>query len=332
MHMYRRELLYASLLATALAIVGLFGAQLLRSYSQVTSASSQTACQLVAYQSVQSSRVALAALVTGTFVMVILKIVASAMLYHQMSTQLVKKRSTRLPTKLHRLCKNLHIDPQQLLLVQDDRYTALTIGTHSPYFVLSTALVARLTQSQLEAVLLHERHHAQHFHPLLLLFAHVTSKTLFFMPLLADLTRHMREEFEYQADQAAARSQHTTQHLRRAMEFVLEHSTPSIAPVAAFSSADFQQRIISLDHHRQPRFHTSATSALITTLVLGAGLLLAHPVAAQNPTTPVAGPACTFLRCVSACMQETVELAKSGATRSSERGIASPATHHSSRL
>jgi Zn-dependent protease with chaperone function len=81
---------------------------------------------------------------------------------------------------------------------------AVCIGMLAPRLVISTGLVQLLTDDELVAVLAHEERHRRRYAPLRQLFARVTVRALFFIPVLGDLLdAHLLAE-EVVADQEAA--------------------------------------------------------------------------------------------------------------------------------
>lgn len=333
MRNYRRELLYVSIFVGTLLIVGVAAWQLAQAAQLSEISSSPTACQLVVSRSTQSSQVALATLVTGALAVLLLKLIASAALYHQFTASLVAQQCTRIPKKLRMLCQQHQVPLSQVVVTRERHATALALGAGTPKFIFSTRLLTYLSSRQLEAVLLHELYHARHHHPLVLFIAATISKTLFFVPVLSALAKHMHSEFEFRADQAAVRVQHTTRHLKEAMLVVLQKPAPTPIYAAAFGAQDVEQRLACLATNTSPKFRAPRYSLATTVIVLAAIVFLATPTAAQVKAATelsASGPSCSFFNCVTACMQETLEHAVASQARSSARDPLSPATDHSS--
>jgi hypothetical protein len=88
-------------------------------------------------------------------------------------------------------------------LIEDSAAHAFCAGYLRPRIYLSTAALARLSESQLAAVLSHESHHRRRRDPLRLLLVRVLSDALFFLPAVGELGDRYRDLSEVAADEAA---------------------------------------------------------------------------------------------------------------------------------
>ena len=80
---------------------------------------------------------------------------------------------------------------------------AFCAGALHPAVFVTPALIDRLGAPELDAVLLHERHHADHREPLRRAFVKAATDVFFFIPLLSWWAERRLEESELAADRAA---------------------------------------------------------------------------------------------------------------------------------
>lgn len=92
------------------------------------------------------------------------------------------------------------------LVIGDDRPLAFCAGFIAPRVYVSTGAIALLDERALQAVLAHERHHADRRDPLRLAVGRVLSRSLFFLPGLRPLTRRIQGLTELRADEHALRA------------------------------------------------------------------------------------------------------------------------------
>jgi Zn-dependent protease with chaperone function len=108
-----------------------------------------------------------------------------------------------------------------------------------PRICLSTALVRRLEEDELRAVLLHERYHLRHRDPLRLVIARYFAAGLYVVPVVEDLVEHFTLEKELEADQDAVAAMGTVVPLARALGRLLpdaaEVSLGLLVPVGSLS-------------------------------------------------------------------------------------------------
>lgn len=90
-----------------------------------------------------------------------------------------------------------------VVVLSDDRPRAFCAGLLRPRVYVSSGAVATLDGEALNAVLLHERHHAQRRDPLRLACGRVAARALFFIPGLNDLVDRQQALAELSADETA---------------------------------------------------------------------------------------------------------------------------------
>jgi Zn-dependent protease with chaperone function len=91
-------------------------------------------------------------------------------------------------------------------VVADERPRAFCAGLVRPRVYVSTGALAVLDDDALEAVLAHERHHANRRDPLRLAAGRVLARALFYVPGLPELLRHHQQLAELSADESALRA------------------------------------------------------------------------------------------------------------------------------
>ena len=89
------------------------------------------------------------------------------------------------------------------LVIDDGDPRAFCFGLLRPRVYVTTGALAILDEDALEAVLMHERHHARRRDPLRLAVSRVLARALFFLPGLGDLGRQRELLAEISADESA---------------------------------------------------------------------------------------------------------------------------------
>ncbi len=284
--------------------------QIIQNYQSAAMIPFWSACQALLYQSGQSSRVSLLLFLSAALFILVLRAVATIFQTIAHTRQLRTQLTAKLPKRLTRAITELRLSPSRIRVARDRRFLAYTYGFFQPTIILSSRLVSQTTPKQLQAVLLHEHYHATHLHPFLLLFGTLTSRTLFFLPILSDLVTHMRLEFECAADRFVTRYQNTTMHLRATLKLNLANQSPS-AELSGFSlgfgGEQLTARILQVSHPRPLGFVPGKLHIYVSTLLLGLVLMAARPAQAQLAVAdqPVISR-CSFVRCVTSCVQDTI--------------------------
>ncbi|WP_346234865.1 M56 family metallopeptidase [Lysinibacillus telephonicus] len=94
---------------------------------------------------------------------------------------------------------------------------AITIGFISPKIVLSTALVAVLSEEELEAVIFHEMYHKKSHDPLKLFLLSISAAILPYIPILKWFNENYRIIQEIMADENAIEKQQSAIHIGSAL-------------------------------------------------------------------------------------------------------------------
>ena len=164
---------------------------------------------------------------------------------------LKKQKSSSLSGKLKFLWN-------KLIVVDYDRDLAITIGLRNPKIIISTCLIKKLSEKELEAVLLHEYYHLQNSHPLILIVSEILSSSMFFVPVIRELTKNLRTVVEREADKFVLSYQKTNRYLDLALEKVSNPGRFAVFP--SFT--------------RRNEYRVKKSSFVISTLVILSGIFL----------------------------------------------------------
>lgn len=179
---------------------------------------------------------------------------------------------------LKRLATRERIAGHSCLVLEGERPLAFCAGLLRPRIFVSRATVSTLSRSELNAVVAHEAHHRKRFDPLRHSIMRVMVDSLFFLPMLDEISQKCIERAEITADQAAAQNPGGRQALASALLALHEYDDPPGAiPVSV-------ERIEGLSGKR-PSWVPSRSAALLTLASLGA--LLAGSVAAVELITRI---------------------------------------------
>lgn len=174
--------------------------------------------------------------------------------------------------RLDRLARRLHLDRIGLGLLEGDsgRLVSgpLVIGVWRPMVLIPASLLARMPVDMLEALLAHELAHIRRHDYLANLLQRAAEALLFYHPVVWWLSRRIRLEREFVADDLAADAIGASRDLALALAELerLSHPVPSLAQTA--HGGHLMSRIQSLLH---PERRASAGVALLPI----AGLALA---------------------------------------------------------
>lgn len=108
------------------------------------------------------------------------------------------------PAELARALERVGLG-SRVTLVESEEPFAFTLGLLRPRVYLSTAAARRLTVQELEAVLWHERRHAEARDPLRMQVLAVLRAAFGYLPALRYLSQHFLRSREYEADDEALR-------------------------------------------------------------------------------------------------------------------------------
>jgi Zn-dependent protease with chaperone function len=166
---------------------------------------------------------------------------------------------------------------------------AFCYGFSRPRVLLTTGLLASLSNGELESLLLHEREHVRQHDPLKVAVGRLLAAVLFFIPVIAALYRRYLVEKELAADQAAVEVQGHARDLASALLHLLEAAAPQSATTAGGAEA-LDARIAALlgeplpsqSRLRPSRLAASLVVAILALLPLVTPLVHAAPSAAPD--------------------------------------------------
>lgn len=198
-----------------------------------------------------------------------------------------------LPKKLNRIVNKNNLQHISFMVTKDRHLTAYAIGLIRPRIAISESLIARVSSSQLEAIILHEFYHVRSRHVLWMLLAKVTSSLLFFVPLIKYLTRQLKIEFELEADSFVAQKQRTRNHICSALALNLKYAN-GVMP--HFSTSPIERRVESLTTEKSALEKVRGSQLSISLLSIGfmLGLIFTQPNQATAAINPQSNLTCSI--------------------------------------
>ncbi len=154
-------------------------------------------------------------------------------------------------------------------VVEDATPFAVTAGVVSPRIIISTGLIAALTLAELGAVLAHEAHHCRARHPLRAVAWESFRRAFFFLPLLADVSRHFSLARELAADRAAVDACRGTRPLASALLKAVSSPHEGL-PVGTAAFGQLQPRIGALRGDGGTELRVSVKGAMATAAFVAA--------------------------------------------------------------
>lgn len=272
--------LYALLAAFAAAAIALFG--LFNKFAEPTLSHFIQVCRQT-ISSIPASAVhftgfGLIWLVSLTSFLFFAKSLFSLAKSRKKINTLLRSSEDRKPKKLLRVLKKHGLNPDNLAIVKAGKVNAISYGFIKPKLLLSRKLVASLSEKELEAVILHELAHISSRHSAKFLLGEIISTTLFFLPVLKDLTQRLRLAAEQEADRYVLLSQGESRHLKSALaKAVVEEQDfyPQLSSLA------LETRINTLLGKGRRSIKVSKLRLFLSLLSIFLGLVLY-----LSPTTP----------------------------------------------
>lgn len=199
--------------------------------------------------------------------------------------------NTLAAAKRHDLLQRLGL-LSRVRVVQSPRAFALTAGFTRPRVYVSTGLLERLTDDELEALLLHEQDHVRHFDPLQVLIGRTLSAAFFFVPVVRVLVRRHQAAIELAADEYATVRQGGKAGLSGAMLKLLD--AQQTVPSASGFGGMTNLRLSLLLNQRVPLPAVSLTAVLQSIGILS---MLGAPVVLVHAASAVLTGASLLFRC-----------------------------------
>jgi Zn-dependent protease with chaperone function len=184
------------------------------------------------------------------------------------------------------------------VLVSTDRPVVFTHGLFHARIWLSTGLMQRLNDAELEAVLRHEGHHCQPHDPLKIFAVRCLSRALFYIPVARDLCDTYCVAKEIAADEQAAQAMGDARPLASALHKLIAQPAVS-APVAAMAGEShlIEAQLLSLldPSHPLPYFPLKHLGLSLVWLLIVFTIILA-PDAGHVPSFAECAPYTAALR------------------------------------
>lgn len=187
----------------------------------------------------------------------------------------VRAQAVEPPSSLLRLCAK-HALTRRVVVFDDARALAFTVGLIAPRIMISTALIGSLEEDELEAVLLHEQSHLQNRDPLYLLLSRTLATALFYLPVVRALAQRHQATIELAADEYVIATQGGAASLSSAMVKLLRLA-PSTLVVNYFTGlADLRLSYLLGENVNLPSVSPRSslqTCAVVAAIVMPAGVL-----------------------------------------------------------
>jgi len=228
--------------------------------------------------------VALTSLVTIIF---FAKTIFSLVKTQRKIDSLLKYKLDYVPNKLNKILAKLRLHENFVFVVNKNTKHAFSFGLKSNKIVISKGLIDQLSLSQLEAVILHEKYHIENKHPLLLVVSEILSSTLFFLPMMKEVSRKMRAILEREADLFAQSIQGSDAHLKVALSKVPNSRIQFYPQLAMRKPYELSKN--------------SIYGSVIMVFILLSLLLLPVGTHASEPTIQAGGDECTQTQCSTHC-------------------------------
>lgn len=127
----------------------------------------------------------------------------------------------------------------KVYVIEDKNCFSFCAGILHPRILITTALIATLTDRELESVFLHEKAHIHNFDPFKMLFGKTISWLFFFLPIFSEINKNMQATSEILADRFVTSFQQDDIYLRTALKKILITPQMTFATVPAIANPDY---------------------------------------------------------------------------------------------
>ena len=158
-------------------------------------------------------------------------------------------RLLRPPRRVARLEKRLGLQGRLDVVRAVEPYS-FCYGLVRPRVCLSTGLARRLSDAELEAVLLHERYHLRSRDPVKVLMVRTIGRGLFFVPVVAELGQHFLVAKEVAADREVVRLQGHSRWIASALYKLI--ASPATSPAQGAIASLLGTTEARIDHLLDP--------------------------------------------------------------------------------
>lgn len=150
---------------------------------------------------------------------------------------LIKKRVV-LPQRVEKMATSLGLK-EKVYILEDTNCFSFCAGILHPRILITTALVAALSDKELESVFLHEKAHIRNFDPLKMVFGKTVSWLFFFLPIFSEINKNMQATSEILADRFVTSFQKDDIYLRSALKKILMTPQMNFAFTPAIANTDY---------------------------------------------------------------------------------------------
>ncbi|MBI5071454.1 M56 family metallopeptidase [Candidatus Falkowbacteria bacterium] len=209
------------------------------------------------------------------------KLVRSIIQTRKFSAKYLINKKSKHSSKVERAILNLNLDKGRIVEIRGSRLVVFCFGLWRPKTCISSGLVKILRKDELEAVLLHEHHHAISREPMKLFIIKYSQNILFFLPGFKTLIKKYFTFSELAADELATDNFKSRSKLSRAIFKISEREEKQLFRESlslSFFSSVISERVNRLsDDSYMPKFKLwrkrfilglcSVTLALLTMFV-----------------------------------------------------------------
>ncbi len=215
----------------------------------------------------------------------------------QFIQQNLKNTIPHISLKLEKTARILGLDTR-VREVRSNQPLVFCYGFFAPRICISSALVERLGDKELLAVLAHEQHHVITHEPIKMLFVKLLSKSLWFIPWFNLLAKKYFTYAELAADEHATGQLRDKASLARALDTIISWGSVLTARdslALSFFETVTEERINKLvDDRYLPRFTIFTFRSVASSLALGFLVFFSRPLFtnSQMMVTPGAPDSC----------------------------------------
>jgi Zn-dependent protease with chaperone function len=186
-------------------------------------------------------------------------------------------------SNIDKLIKRLGLE-KKVVVIKSDKTFAFCLGIKSPKIYISSALIKKLSQEEVESVLRHEQYHSENHDTFTMIIASVTHSLIPFFPLFGDFIKKYRVNREIEADNFAVLQMGNSYHLRSALKKLLMFPTVGNAAIVAIADHDtLEPRIYALTNkiYNRRQFRLKHLFITLFSLSVIAGITV-MPVSAKE--------------------------------------------------
>lgn len=175
--------------------------------------------------------------------------------------KLLKYKTLERSAVLNGLLMKHKIRPESVTVVRYKKPLAVTYGLFKQKILVSDWITSKLTEQEVEAILLHELYHIKNKHLPLYLLGQATSSILFYLPVVSGLVKNIKFKLEREADIYTQQKQNTKKYLQSALiKTLLGDDSFKLLP--NFSANLYENRINSIKGDSPTSFITKKQIAI----------------------------------------------------------------------